>query len=276
MCRLSRTALRRHSAPHQTWRTRDLVGRDISQGALGGHVHSLVEELCGTSLDGVEAGTSFLEIGLDSLLLTQAATLLQRKFGVAVSFRQLMEDLSTIDSLAAPRRTPPRECVRSARNSRDPGDRPCSCANSGVPRLSGGLEQLLQQQLQMTAQLLAAVRDQSGAMPRPSAPPLRCLPAPSLAPPVRRIQKPRAIPSNGSRQCDRTNRAATAHARCVDRPLHQTHDWLQATGRTEPVGPCRSSQRSRLQAAMERDRLSHLYSAVRWIEGLGRRRQRVH
>ena len=67
---------------------------------LVGLVRSLVEELSGTSLDGVEAGTSFLEIGLDSLLLTQAATLFQRKFGVAISFRQLMENLSTIDSLA--------------------------------------------------------------------------------------------------------------------------------------------------------------------------------
>ena len=68
---------------------------------LAGLVRTLVEELSGTKLESAGADPSFLEMGLDSLLLTQAATLVQRRFRVPVSFRQLMEDLSSIGSLAA-------------------------------------------------------------------------------------------------------------------------------------------------------------------------------
>lgn len=42
----------------------------------------------------------FLELGLDSLTLTQVALKLQKEFKVPISFRQLNEDLVTIDSLA--------------------------------------------------------------------------------------------------------------------------------------------------------------------------------
>ena len=48
----------------------------------------------------MDVSASFLELGLDSLLLTQAAQLFQRKFGVRITFRQLMEDLSSLDALA--------------------------------------------------------------------------------------------------------------------------------------------------------------------------------
>ena len=62
---------------------------------------SLLQELSGTGLDSIDPSVSFLELGLDSLLLTQAAHLFQRKFGVAVSFRQLMEELGSVDALSA-------------------------------------------------------------------------------------------------------------------------------------------------------------------------------
>ncbi len=39
---------------------------------------------------------SLLELGLDSLLLTQAAQVFHRKFGVSISFRQLMEELGSL------------------------------------------------------------------------------------------------------------------------------------------------------------------------------------
>jgi amino acid adenylation domain-containing protein len=136
---------------------------------LVGLIRSLVEELSGTNLDGMEAGASFLEIGLDSLLLTQAATLFQRRFGVAISFRQLMEDLSTIDSLAQhlDERLPAEAFVpvTGAQAPAAPAQAPVLAAGP-PPR---ALEKMLQQQLEMTAQLLAAVRDQSRTVPAPPA-----------------------------------------------------------------------------------------------------------
>jgi amino acid adenylation domain-containing protein len=56
--------------------------------------------LSGIELNPADDGTSFLELGMDSLLLTQAAAKLQSEFGVAVKFRQLVDDCSTVAALA--------------------------------------------------------------------------------------------------------------------------------------------------------------------------------
>ncbi len=63
-------------------------------------VRKTFEEMSGLELEGADPGATFLELGLDSLVLTQAALELKRKFGVPVAFRQLSEDLCTLDSLA--------------------------------------------------------------------------------------------------------------------------------------------------------------------------------
>ena len=57
-----------------------------------------------TELSGIETGPDetdhqFLELGFDSLFLTQATQSLQRAFAVKLTFRQLMEQYSTIESL---------------------------------------------------------------------------------------------------------------------------------------------------------------------------------
>ena len=77
------------------------------QVGVGGKA-ALVERLQGlfadlSGLDRASLGSEihFLELGLDSLFLTQAALQLQKTFGVKVSFRQLLDELSTIDALAA-------------------------------------------------------------------------------------------------------------------------------------------------------------------------------
>ena len=121
-------------------------------------VRSTTQDLSGTNLEQVEAGATFLEIGLDSLLLTQAANVFQRKFGVPISFRQLMEDLGSIDLLAAhlDEQLPP--------DRFNPVPPPMALSPS-VPQVADGvasstLEQLLDQQMKTTAQLLALVRGQ--------------------------------------------------------------------------------------------------------------------
>lgn len=63
-------------------------------------IKHLLENASGIEMDGVTPDTSFIEIGLDSLLLTQVAITFKKEFSLPVSFRQLNEEYSTIDALA--------------------------------------------------------------------------------------------------------------------------------------------------------------------------------
>ena len=63
-------------------------------------LQSLFEEVAGVDLAAADGGTSFVEMGLDSLTLTQAALQVKKQFGVALTFRQLMERYRSFDTLA--------------------------------------------------------------------------------------------------------------------------------------------------------------------------------
>jgi acyl transferase domain-containing protein len=60
----------------------------------------VIEETTGVDVTGTDPGAAFVELGLDSLSLTQVALQLKRRFKVNVSFRQLMEQCRSLDSLA--------------------------------------------------------------------------------------------------------------------------------------------------------------------------------
>jgi amino acid adenylation domain-containing protein len=68
--------------------------------ALRERICAVFAELSGIAISAGEAEYSFLELGFDSLFLTQATLSLQRAFGVKVTFRQLMEQFSSVASLA--------------------------------------------------------------------------------------------------------------------------------------------------------------------------------
>ena len=59
------------------------------------------EDVAGFDLADADPGTHFIELGLDSLMLTQVALQLQRTFSTRISFRQLMGDCATLDKLAS-------------------------------------------------------------------------------------------------------------------------------------------------------------------------------
>ncbi|MEZ4270061.1 MAG: aminotransferase class III-fold pyridoxal phosphate-dependent enzyme [Myxococcota bacterium] len=61
----------------------------------------VLEDVSGLELALSPQDSTFIELGLDSLTLTQAALQLKKEFGVKVTFRQLMEDYCTPESLAA-------------------------------------------------------------------------------------------------------------------------------------------------------------------------------
>jgi acyl transferase domain-containing protein len=60
----------------------------------------LFQETAGFDLADADADANFMELGLDSLMLTQVSLQLQKAFGVKISFRQLMGECSSIGSLA--------------------------------------------------------------------------------------------------------------------------------------------------------------------------------
>jgi iturin family lipopeptide synthetase A len=69
--------------------------RDI----LLGEVKAVFAELSGENLSGADPSTSFFDLGLDSLFLTQIAQSLRKKFNIKISFRQLLDDLSAFAPL---------------------------------------------------------------------------------------------------------------------------------------------------------------------------------
>lgn len=63
-------------------------------------IKQLLEGLSGIALDGISTNASFIEIGFDSLLLTQIAQHLKKKFNLPITFRKLNEEYHTLAMLA--------------------------------------------------------------------------------------------------------------------------------------------------------------------------------
>lgn len=77
-----------------------MLAQDSRQQRLIPQLKEILEDTSGLELDDVDAETTFLEMGLDSLSLTQVGTMLQRTFNVKVTFRQLLEEIPTLNTLA--------------------------------------------------------------------------------------------------------------------------------------------------------------------------------
>ncbi|MEL6104639.1 MAG: aminotransferase class III-fold pyridoxal phosphate-dependent enzyme [Planctomycetota bacterium] len=63
-------------------------------------VQTVFENTSGFDLVDFDGDTTFFEMGLDSLVLTQTAAALQKEMGVDVTFRQLLEETATVETLA--------------------------------------------------------------------------------------------------------------------------------------------------------------------------------
>jgi amino acid adenylation domain-containing protein len=138
-------------------------------------VCELVEEVSGSDVTEADPATPWLELGLDSLTLTQLALQIQRSHAVKVTFRQIMEIYPTIASLAAllDERLPPDEPVAAPVAAAPAGAAPVAAAVAAVPfgfaPISAGpavgaaaagepspyIRQVIDQQLAVMAQQLA-------------------------------------------------------------------------------------------------------------------------
>ena len=140
---------------------------------IEGMLRAILQDLSGADHSQTDARTSFLELGFDSLFLTQASLSFQNKFGVKISFRHLLDDLATLDQLAdyldqklapdsfAPPPVAQVEAARSApatpatgisSGASTPGLEPNGAADGAL------LERVLQQQFQIMNQQLEVLR----------------------------------------------------------------------------------------------------------------------
>ena len=152
---------------------------------LHAELTGLFSELSGMDLRSAVAGTTFLEMGFDSLFLTQAAQALEQKYGVKIRFAQLLDDLSTVEGLTAFLKTRVPEPVPVAMPV--PVVVPASVATTGSQT---PIEQLIRNQLaafnELAARQLEAVRGQA-----PLAAPVAAPVAAAVAKPVAKPEAPK-------------------------------------------------------------------------------------
>jgi len=140
-------------------------------------LRSVMEDASGIELAGVNPDSSFMELGLDSLFLTQAALTLSKKYGTKITFRQLNESFSSLNSLATHIDiTLPAETVAPAMPGIQNANNHATAAINSNPTAAGNgtLQWLITQQLQVMQQQLAMVNGMGAAtpvMPQNSHPP---------------------------------------------------------------------------------------------------------
>jgi len=189
-------AMQTSPPPHQqtTAAPQDRRPRLIAQ------LRELFEDVAGCDLAAADPCSAFVELGIDSLTLTQAALQVKKQFKINVTFRQLMEDFRSLDALAvhldeqmepetqAMADAPSATASPTAAESVPMNSLPASTLAEGGSAL---VQQVIQQQMQIMAQQLALLR---GA-PLPSAP----LPA-SVAAPAVSIPTPAPVPAATAKQ----------------------------------------------------------------------------
>ncbi len=225
------------------------TGPASRRASLVTRLQTLFEEVAGTDLVGVDASISFVELGLDSLTLTQAALQIKKRFGVPVTFRQLMETYRGFETLAQflDEKLPPdpveaKPATVSIQPAAVPGlpvQQPISSASALAFQSTGGdlLQQVIAQQMQLMAQQLALLSGQTVAPPpqQPAAQPTsHASPAPASQPPSQTAPPAADADDAGTRRYD-VKKAFGAIAR-----IH-----TQSSDMTE-------RQRARLDAFMRR------------------------
>ncbi|MFD1468692.1 polyketide synthase [Hymenobacter caeli] len=155
-------------------------------------VNELLENASGVEMSGVTPDMSFLEMGLDSLSLTQLAITLKKQFNLPITFRQLSERYATPNQLTdyLDQALPPeayRPGTTAPLAAPAPGATPLAAAPLAVPTGNDSALGLIAQQLQLLARQVALLHGPgSEALGAPAAPapaPVAAGPGP-VAPPA--------------------------------------------------------------------------------------------
>jgi amino acid adenylation domain-containing protein len=152
-------------------------------------VSEIFTDLSGVRIEPSNASATFLEMGFDSLFLTQVTQALQGKFGLKVTFRQLLGDQSSLKSLTefidsqlpadaiAPKEMPTRvdSVSQAAPNSAAGETQPMTEKSEALSSVAGStiesaVERLMREQLQTMNQLFAKQLEAlRGVSPEPAA-----------------------------------------------------------------------------------------------------------
>ncbi len=149
-------------------------------------VRSLLEDASGFDFSGVPEDTSFFELGLDSLLLTQAAMTLRNELGVDITFRQLNEDLSSMADVTEflLQQLPAQTAAAAPVQASAPVQAVAAPTFTAAPAaVAGDVQSLINQQLAIMQQQLAVM---SGTTPAPAA----VAPTPAPVAPVAPVTSP--------------------------------------------------------------------------------------
>lgn len=178
-------------------------------------IKEIVESASGMDLGDVNEQVTFLEMGLDSLSLTQVALSLKKKFKVKISFRNLLEEYCTVQSVAAyldqslPTDAFPAPAPPAPANTPDPVASapgldlpptvvPQSTALTPMDHSqSSAVETLVAQQLQILSQQLALLTQARQGTPAAST---SVVPSATAQAPPQSLSAPAAIPQASSRE----------------------------------------------------------------------------
>ncbi|QJW98083.1 non-ribosomal peptide synthetase/type I polyketide synthase [Frigoriglobus tundricola] len=155
---------------------------------LRSDVIDILQSLSGLDLSGCDPAATFLELGFDSLFLTQVTQELQGKFGVRVTFRQLLDRESSPDALAAYLDTQlPADAAPARAELPAVGPAPVTLppVSGGAPVAPGTVEAMLREQLLVMSQLMTKQLDvlRGAAAAGALAAPLPVAATPPSAPP---------------------------------------------------------------------------------------------
>ncbi len=130
------------------------------QNRIIAELRNVMEDASGIELSEVGTEVSFMELGLDSLFLTQAALTLSKKYGIKITFRQLNESLYSLKTLASyidsalPPETVQQPAIGNIISNEFQLNPSATSLNNETP---GTLQWLITQQLQVMQQQLAMV-----------------------------------------------------------------------------------------------------------------------
>ncbi len=122
-------------------------------------IKTILYDASGVELQEMQPDCTFIEMGLDSLLLTQVSISLTKKFNVPVSFRNLNESFDTIELLAAYLETKlPKEAVQQEENL---ASKQSAFSNqpSNPAVNDGSVLNLLAQQIQLISQQIGLLQN---------------------------------------------------------------------------------------------------------------------